>query len=57
MLLQNFEFYSGINWSEELKFDDYSPGRYAWNLQEVSSLKYPLPVKGTLGLWNYERVV
>ena len=32
----------------------YEEGRYAWILDNVKPLKNPIPVKGKLGLWNYE---
>lgn len=33
---------------------DYSIGRYAWILENVEVLDKPIPVKGHLGVWNYE---
>ncbi len=33
---------------------DYSVGRYAWILENVELLDKPIPVKGHLGVWNYE---
>lgn len=33
---------------------DFSEGRYAWILENVQPLKAPIPVKGHLGIWNYE---
>lgn len=38
----------------ELEFGDYSPGRYAWLLQDVRALPRPIPAKGSLGLWDWE---
>lgn len=35
-------------------FGDYSPGRYAWLLNDVKRLD-PVAVRGALGLWNWER--
>ena len=39
----------------ERAFGDYSPGRWAWLLADVKRLKDPIPVKGALGLWVWER--
>jgi activating signal cointegrator 1 len=36
----------------ELSFGDYTPGQYAWILENVRMLKEPIPCKGMLGLWN-----
>lgn len=38
----------------EYHFGDYTPGRYAWILEDVQSLKEPIPAKGMQGLWNWE---
>jgi len=37
----------------ELKFGDYTKGRYAWKLDDTEMLKEPIPVKGQQRLWNY----
>ena len=34
---------------------NYEIGRYAWILKDVKNLKYPIKVKGKLGIWNYDR--
>jgi activating signal cointegrator 1 len=39
----------------ERAFGDYSPGRYAWFLEFVERLENPLPAKGHLGLWEWDR--
>lgn len=31
---------------------DYTPGRYAWRLEDVKVLPEPIPAKGSLGLWD-----
>lgn len=36
----------------ELEFGDYTPGRYAWILEDVEIIK-PIPAKGQLSLWNF----
>ena len=33
---------------------EYSEGRYAWILKDITPLNTPIPVKGKLGIWNYE---
>jgi hypothetical protein len=38
----------------ELEFGDYTPGRFAWILDEVEMLPEPISAKGMLGLWNWE---
>lgn len=42
-----------INGNEYL-FGDYTPGRWAWILQDIEMLKEPIPAKGKLSIWNYE---
>lgn len=37
----------------ERKFGDYSPGRYAWILEDVKLLPEPIPAKGALSLWEW----
>lgn len=36
----------------ELAFGDYSPGRWAWILNNIIRLIKPIPAKGSLGLWE-----
>lgn len=38
---------------EEKAFGDYRPGRFAWLFAEASPLPRPVPVRGSLGLWEY----
>lgn len=38
----------------EISFGDYTPGRFAWILEEVQMLPEPIPAKGHQGLWNWE---
>jgi hypothetical protein len=40
----------------ERAFGDYSPGRYAWILEDVKQLPEPIPAKGALQLWEFEGV-
>lgn len=37
----------------ERAFGDYTPGRYAWLLEDVKVLPEPIPVKGSLQLWEW----
>jgi len=37
----------------EAEFGDFSPGRYAWILEQASFLFHPIPAKGALGLWEH----
>ncbi len=38
----------------ELSFGDYTPGRYAWILEDVRQLPEPIPAKGKQRLWTWE---
>jgi hypothetical protein len=38
---------------QERAFGDYSPGRYAWILEDVKPLAVPIPAKGALSLWEW----
>lgn len=40
--------------ADEKAFDDFTEGRYAWILEEPVEFKNIIPVKGSLGIWNYE---
>lgn len=46
--------YLGNN--REYLFGDYSHGRYAWEMSNVSQLPQPIPAKGQQRLWNWEGV-
>ena len=37
----------------ERAFGDYSPGRWAWVLEDVKPLAVPVPAKGALSLWEW----
>lgn len=30
---------------------------YAWKLEQVKKYKHPIPIKGSLGLWNFENEI
>lgn len=38
---------------DERRFGDYSIGRWGWLLADIEELKVPIPVKGALGLWEW----
>lgn len=40
--------------SQELLFGDFSKGRYAWKLENVVPLDFPVRWKGMQGLWQVE---
>lgn len=42
------------DWDKEIAFGDYSPGRYGWLLSDPVLFNEPIPVKGRLGLWEYD---
>jgi len=39
--------------TEEL-WGDYSPGRFAWKLQNIQRLTTPIPATGRQGLWEWQ---
>lgn len=39
---------------DEWRFGDYRPGRYAWLLAEPVRLITSVPIKGRLGIWNWQ---
>lgn len=39
----------------ERLYGDYSPGRFAWILEDVQALPEPIPAKGALGLWEWSQ--
>jgi hypothetical protein len=47
--LQSFQ-----QFSRELAFGDYTPGRFMLLLKNVVALEKPIPAKGRLGLWEFE---
>ena len=38
----------------EIALGDWTPGRYAWKLENVKILPEPIQVKGKQGLWTFE---
>lgn len=43
--------------AHEDAFGDFSAGRYAWLLADVVKLPEPVPVRGSLGLWEWDGVI
>ena len=37
----------------ERAFGLFTPGRYAWRFSQVYRLAHPIPVRGTLGVWEW----
>ena len=40
--------------SYEGEFGDFTPGRYAWALEDVQRFEEPIPWRGQQGLWNVQ---
>lgn len=40
--------------SMEQAFGDYTPGRYAWKLDNVIALPQPVPARGGFNLWTWD---
>jgi hypothetical protein len=43
-----------IVFGREYDFGDYTPGRFAWILENVHQLVEPIPAKGMQRLWNFD---
>ncbi len=39
---------------QEYAFGDFTPGRFAWVLEDVEQFQQPIPASGKQGLWNWE---
>ena len=39
--------------SNQYPYGDFSPGRYAWLLDQIEPLAEPVPAKGRQGLWEW----
>lgn len=50
---EDAELLSGLTWFES-SFGDYSPGRWAWVLDDIQPLAHPVPARGALGLWSWK---
>lgn len=38
----------------EFSFGDYTPGRYAWILEDIKRLPKPIPARGRQGIWEWD---
>jgi hypothetical protein len=43
-------------WGNEYHFGDYTPGRWAWILEDIKPIK-PIPAKGKLSIWDWDGVI
>lgn len=39
---------------DQLPFGDYTPGRWAWLLDDIEPLTEPIPAKGAQRVWNWQ---
>ena len=53
------EYIEKVKSKEHLEYilGEYKVGRYAWVLENVEVLEQPIPAKGKLGIWTYEKVL
>jgi hypothetical protein len=42
--------------ADDLLFGDWTPGRYAWDLQNVETIIVPQRARGAQGLWEWDEV-
>jgi hypothetical protein len=42
-----------VDW-KEIRFGDFTPGRFAWFLNNIKMLPEPVPARGALGLWEWK---
>ena len=47
------KLYQKYKETTESEYGNYAKGRYAWKLKVLEVLKFPVEVKGQLGIWNY----
>lgn len=38
----------------EIAVGDWTPGRYAWKLEDVQRFEEPIPARGAQGFWNWQ---
>ncbi len=48
------KYYAPLPGDPERSFGDFSPGRYAFILENAKLLPQPIPARGIQGLWNWE---
>jgi hypothetical protein len=49
-----FEDYPDLDTEQERAFGNYDRDRYGWVLENVKRTIAPIPVKGALGLWDFD---
>ena len=54
LVLAHLENCGCIEDKNELAFGDYTPGRFAWQLENVRRLAEPIPAKGKQRIWNWD---
>lgn len=45
--------YDPVECADQLPFGDFTPGRYAWLLEDITPCD-PVPAKGRQGLWDWD---
>lgn len=40
--------------AQERAFGDWTPGRWAWKLENIRRLQEPIPISGKQGLWSWD---
>ena len=49
-----FDSWESENITDQRAYGDFTPGRFAWLLENIEALPVPVPAKGRQGLWNWE---
>lgn len=56
--IREMEYFNSGVWlppeEPELSFGDYTPGRFAFILNNVRALEFPITARGSLGLWQWK---
>jgi hypothetical protein len=49
-------YFEDSSWvcGNEYYFGDYTPGRFAWILEDIQPLKEPIPARGMQGIWEWK---
>lgn len=50
------DFMAGLMPTERA-LGDFTPGRFAWEFQQMTALESPVPARGAQGIWNWGGVV
>ena len=54
-ILVNEEFDNELRKKNSIVYKNNHVGMYAWKLDKITKYDNDIPVKGKLGLWNYEK--